>query len=287
MDLPAEKNAPLASMGREWKGARIMLLRLAGRSRVLLSPLFVSALSLLSLGVGLGACGAERVTIDDDPDSGLSRTPRDAATGTDSSAPTDSSVPPDAGSDAARDARDDGPITARDAEADASTTPTRLVISEVFAADILSKRYVEIAGPPAGLIGDLRLRIVSNTGVVLKTVDVGKSPTELMPARGTWVVGGIAEFRVDNGYLVSDWDLPSDNGTVQLVRGSTLLDVVGYGAPAAVVQSAPTEATEGAAAITPGTKSLLRRPPHLDTGSNAADFCRGAASPNAPNVCDP
>ena len=88
------------------------------------------------------------------------------------------------------------------------------------------------------LIGDLKLRIGSDTGVVLKSVDVGKTPTEMMPARGTWVVGGLAGSSVDNGLLVSDWDLPLDSGSVQLVRvgaagGVTLHDVVGYGTPAA------------------------------------------------------
>jgi len=238
------------------------------------------------------ACAAERVTIEDDADTGASRTARDSSVGSDSATP-DAASSVDSGTDgSSADAKADGPVVLRDAQADASTVPTRLVIGEISATDILSKRYVEIAGPPATLIGDLKLRIVSNTGVVLKTVDVAKSATEVMPARGTWVVGGIAEFRVDTGYLVSEWDLPSDSGSVQLVRqgaGVTLLDVVGYGTPAAQAQSAPVETSEGTAAVPPTTtgKALLRRPPHVDTGSNVADFCRGNASPNAANVCDP
>jgi hypothetical protein len=237
------------------------------------------------------ACAGERVTIEGEGDTGASRPVRDSDVGSDGSV-ADAATSFDSGTDSsAADAKADAPVV-RDAEADASTVPTRLVIDEINATDILSKRYVEIAGPPAMLIGDLKLRIVSNTGVVLKTVDVAKTATEVMPARGTWVVGGIAELRVDTGYLVSEWDLPSDSGSVQLVRqgaGVTLLDVVGYGTPAAQAQSAPVETREGSAAVPPTTtgKALLRRPPHVDTGSNVADFCRGNASPNAANVCDP
>ena len=250
-----------------------------------------SSLSVLTASL-VFACGAERVTIEDDGDTGASRTARDSAVTTDS-ATQDAATPADSGTDgASADAKPDGPIVLRDAEADASTVPTRLVIDEINATDILSKRYVEIAGPPGVLIGDLKLRIVSGSGVVLKTVDVAKSATEVMPARGSWVVGGIAELRVDTGYLVSEWDLPSDNGSVQLVRqgaGVPLVDVVGYGTPAAQAQSAPFETSEGTAAVPPTTtgKALLRKPPHVDTGSNVADFCRGNASPNAANVCDP
>ncbi len=242
-----------------------------------------------TLGV---ACAAERVTIDDEPETGASRSFRDGGSADSATVPpadanlqADAPVPP-------RDAARDGPPTLRDAEADAASPPRRLVVSEVFAADILSRRYVELAGPPSMLIGDLKLRIVSDTGVVLKSVDVGKRPTELMPARGTWVVGGLAGPSVDNGLLVSDWDLPSDSGSVQLVRVGAagdvaLLDVVGYGTPAAQVQSVPTESKEGTAAMSPGQKALLRKPSHVDTGNNLNDFCRGASSPNRANVCDP
>jgi hypothetical protein len=250
-------------------------------------------LTLLSLGacvsVSFTGCAAERVTLEDEDDTGVSRTPKDAAS-IDAKSPTDASTdgaaPSDGGSndgsvDAAPDASDAG-------KTDAGTAP--LVISEVFAADILSKRYVEIAGPPGTPLVDLKLRIVSSTGTVLKTVDVPKGTGDVMPARGTWVVGGIAEAAVDNGLLVSAWDLPSDNGSVQLVRQgatTTLLDVVGYGTCAAQVATAPTASFEGVAAVTPGTKALLRKPGRADTGVNADDFCKGSASPNAANVCDP
>lgn len=247
----------------------------------------LTALSLAAcLSFSFAGCAAERVTLEDEEDTGVSRTPKDAAS-IDAKSPTDattdSATPRDASSTdgATTDASDAG-------KTDAGTSA--LVISEVFAADILSKRYVEIAGPPGTPLADLKLRIVSATGTVLKTVDVPKGAGDVMPARGTWVVGGIAEAAVDNGLLVSAWDLPSDNGSVQLVRqgaSTTLLDVVGYGTCAAQVATAPTTAFEGAAAVTPGTKALLRKPGRADTGVNADDFCKGSASPNAVNVCDP
>lgn len=252
----------------------------------------LTALSLAAcLSFSFAGCAAERVTLEDEEDTGVSRTPKDAAS-IDAKSPTDattdSATPRDASSTDAS-STDGATADASDAgKTDAGTSA--LVISEVFAADILSKRYVEIAGPPGTPLADLKLRIVSATGTVLKTVDVPKGAGDVMPARGTWVVGGIAEAAVDNGLLVSAWDLPSDNGSVQLVRqgaSTTLLDVVGYGTCAAQVATAPTAAFEGAAAVTPGTKALLRKPGRADTGVNADDFCKGSASPNAVNVCDP
>lgn len=233
-------------------------------------------------------CGAERVIVpEDDPDTGT-RTLRDGAVAPDGAKPeADARVASDAALDAAAPDASDG-ATLQDARADAAVVG--VTISEVFAADILSRRFVEIAGPASTPLGELKLRIADGAGVVLKTVDVANTASDVMPARGTWVTGGLAGTSVDHGLLVSAWDLPSDNGTVQLVRvsgaGTTVIDVVGYGTAAAQLTSTPTTSREGAAAGTPGTKSLLRKPPQVDTGSNIADFCLGASSPNAANVCD-
>jgi hypothetical protein len=252
----------------------------------------VTVLSLgACLSLSFAGCAAERVTLEDEEDTGVARTPKDAAS-IDARSPTDASTdsaPPRDATSSDGSPQDSATTDASDAGKTDSGTAA-LVISEVFAADILSKRYVEIAGPPGTPLVDLKLRIVSSTGSVSKTVDVAKSAGDVMPARGTWVVGGLAELAVDNGLLVSAWDLPSDNGSVQLVRQgatTTLLDVVGYGTCAAQVATAPTPAFEGAAAVTPGTKALLRKPGRADTNVNADDFCKGVASPNAANVCDP
>lgn len=244
----------------------------------------------LSLPLLAHACAAERVVAEDDPDTGLGRPLRDGSTP--DSATADASTRDAASADArtedatATDASTDA--RAPDAQTDAAVVG--VTISEIFAADILSRRYVEIAGPVSTPLGELKLRIADGTGNVLKTVDVANTTADAMPARGTWVVGGLAGTSVDHGVLVSAWDLPTDNGTVQLVRvsssGTTVVDVVGYGASAAQLTSTPTTSREGASAITPNAKSLLRKPPQVDTGDNASDFCRGNASPNALNVCD-
>jgi hypothetical protein len=251
---------------------------------------FVTSVSLVTFvfagAVATHGCAAERVTIEDDTDATFSRPLRDAQTTTDAPvAEKDAAV-----EDASRaDAVADG--APADARPDAPTPTAKIVISEVLEADVLSRRYVELAGPAGSSLADLKLRIVSATGAVLVTVDVARNTTDTMPARGTWVVGGIAGTSVDNGYLVSQWDLPSGSGTVQLVRATggtvTLVDVVGYGTPAAQVASAPTETRRGQPAPDPAGKALLRRPPSVDTMNNSADFCRGVASPNGANVCDP
>jgi len=249
-----------------------------------------AALAIATTCLAPFACSAERVTVEDDPDTGLSRTPRDGSTTPPKDAtpePVDASRPTDAQADATpADAGADA--TVRDAQADAAVVG--VTISEIFGADILSRRFVEIAGPASTPLGELKLRIADGAGAILKTVDVASASGDVMPARGTWVVGGLAGSSVDHGLLVSAWDLPSDNGTVQLVRVSggltTVVDVVGYGAAAAQLATSPTPSREGTAAATPAGKSLLRRPPQTDTGNNATDFCRGNASPNAVNVCD-
>ncbi len=253
---------------------------------------WVLALVALVAGAsaGLAACEAERAVLPEDADAGPSRALRDAEpaeTGADARVPPgplDASLP-DAPS--ARDAGED----ARDAGAVADAATAGVVLNEIFAADALSRRYVELAGPPGAPIGDLSLRIIGSSGVVLKQVAVASTVTAQMPARGTWVVGGLGEVAVDQGYTVSAWDLPSDSGSVQLVRtgasGLVLVDVVGYGVPAVRATSAPTTTSEGAPAASPGAGALLRKPPARDTDNNAGDFCAGPASPNRANVCAP
>lgn len=250
---------------------------------------FVGSTALVTFvfagAVASPGCAAERVTIEDDTDATFSRPLKDGQATVDAPiAEEDASEKDAATADAAADS------APADARTDAAP-PGKIVISEILEADVLSRRYVELAGPAGAPLSDLKLRIVGANGAVLVTVDVARSAADTMPARGTWVVGGIAGTSVDNGYLVSQWDLPSGSGTVQLVRvaGSTvtLVDVVGYGTPAAQVVSAPTETRRGQPAPDPAGKALLRRPPSLDTMNNAADFCRGVASPNGANVCDP
>ena len=246
----------------------------------------VALVTLVFAGaVASPGCAAERVTIEDDTDATFSRPLKDGQAAVDAPiAEKDASEKDAATADAAAD------TAPADARTDAAP-PGKIVISEILEADVLSRRYVELAGPAGATLSDLKLRIVGSNGAVLVTVDVARSAADTMPARGTWVVGGIAGTSVDNGYLVSQWDLPSSSGTVQLVRvaGSTvtLVDVVGYGTPAAQVVSAPTETRRGQSAPDPAGKALLRRPPGMDTMNNAADFCRGVASPNGANVCDP
>jgi hypothetical protein len=152
-------------------------------------------------------------------------------------------------------------------------------------------------------VDDLKLRLVTATGVVKYEVAVGPAGS-VFHANGLWVVGGAQTYKlnvtpstVDVVVGLASWGLDNAGGAVQVVRGSTLLDVVGYrrdpdgGAlppaaspPAATVEGRPATVPDPPAGQAP-QRSLGRRAAALDTNENATDFCAMQASPGAANSC--
>ena len=159
--------------------------------------------------------------------------------------------------------------------------------------------YVELRAAPGTLVGGLLLRVLDKTGGV-KTIVAVADVGETVGPTGFWVVGGAQTFRlgvsdrVDQVVPLANWGLDTDRGAVQLMRGSTLLDVVGWSetadAGAIPAPTAPPTATgEGSPSRVPtiAKHSFGRRSDAADTNDNAADFCSMAASPGfAQKVCD-
>ncbi|MBX3220543.1 MAG: hypothetical protein KF795_08500, partial [Labilithrix sp.] len=150
---------------------------------------------------------------------------------------------------------------------------------------------------PGTPVHDLRLRLIDGTGNVKYVVSVGM-PGDVVGGTGYWVVGGTLTFRlgvrdrVDRTVSLNDWGLETSRGAVQLVRGSTLLDVVGWSSdpgvgPVAEPSSPPKATVEGSVAAIPTIQKTSGKPAHsfgrranaADTGDNRADFCSMVASP--------
>lgn len=208
--------------------------------------------------------------------------------------------------------RADGSTTANDASTDAftdandandgapGTAPVQ--INEIFVDnDGLGDgtELVELRAAPGTRTDDLKLRIVRFNGDIKYEVTVGLAG-QTFNAAGLWVVGGQQTFKlnvqenVDRTLSLANWGLDNDRGAVQLLRGTTLLDVVGYardpdaGAPPAPA-SPPTATVEGKVAAVPDPpagapagrkhRSFGRKTAAADTNDNAADFCAMEASP--------
>lgn len=160
--------------------------------------------------------------------------------------------------------------------------------------------FVELRAAPGTPVDDLKLRLLYADGQVKYEVSVG-DPGAKFPANGLWVVGGGQTFKlnvlehVDRTISLGTWGLDNGHGAVQVVRGTTLLDVVGYAStldagtlpPPA---SAPKATVEGTAALVPAPANgmnrkglgLGRKTGAADTNDNAADFCKMEASPGYP-----
>ena len=199
--------------------------------------------------------------------------------------------------DASADAPPDAPV--------ANTAPVQ--INELFVDNAGlgdGAEFVELRAVPGTPVDDLKLRLIYADGQVKYEVSVG-DPGAKFPANGLWVVGGGQTFKlnvldhVDRTVSLSTWGLDNDHGAVQVVRGTTLLDVVGYAStldagtlpPPA---SAPKATVEGTAALVPASPNganakavgLGRKVGAADTNDNAADFCKMEASPGYPqNAC--
>ncbi|MBL8608704.1 MAG: hypothetical protein JNL38_15365 [Myxococcales bacterium] len=216
--------------------------------------------------------------------------------------------PPDpdggAGKDAGKDAALDAPVDApRDAALDApgdAATSASVRIAELYFDPGASygdgAEYVELRGAPGTPVGDLRLRLVHETGGVKYDVAVG-SATDVIGPTGTWVVGGgsvfkvAAQNRVDTVVSLAQWGLSAGSGSVQLVRGPSrdLVDVVGYGGAVSPPATAPTQTVEGTVAAVPtlDKHGIGRKPAAADTNDNSKDFCSMLATPGFPQAaCD-
>ena len=188
----------------------------------------------------------------------------------------------------------------KDAAADAPLNTAPVQINEIYVDNAFLRgdatEYVELRAAPGTRVDDLKLRIIYANGVVKYEVPVGNSG-DVFSATGLWVVGGMQTFKlnvvdhVDQALSAAVFGL-DDRGAVQLVRGSTLLDVVGYGddpdagavpAPA----TPPTATSEGRLALAADqpasssapARSIGRKTGAADTNNNSADFCKMVASP--------
>jgi hypothetical protein len=219
----------------------------------------------------------------------------------------DSSTPADTGIDAPLDSGSD--VTPGDASTDTSdaagdvadtrevasdgATPTSLRIDEIYVDLDLSGdavEFVEIAGPPDTSLDGLHLRLIDPTGKV--KYDVAITSGKKLGSSGRWVVGGnrtdtfFTGGRLDQSVSIASWGLDNTAGAVQLVSGTTLLDVVGYGAKPAPPATPPTATYETDVAPLPATvKNSLARRGGVDTNDNAADFCAQSGNPGSAGTC--
>jgi hypothetical protein len=162
--------------------------------------------------------------------------------------------------------------------------------------------YVELRAAVGTPVDDLKLRLLHADGQVKYEVTVGEAGAKF-GMNGLWVVGGGSTFKlnvqehIDKTVALGTWGLDNARGAVQLVRGTTLLDVVGYGTDAdagalAPPASPPLATVEGSIAkvpnapippTPPATKNkgsaFGRKTGAADTNDNRADFCKMEASP--------
>lgn len=263
--------------------------------------LFFASITALVTGAAMAfvACAETASPIDDGdasaPPLDVGSPPADP----DSSADARSDAKPnaDGGADAPGDAiATDAP---KDAPTDAPSSAT-VRIAEIYSDPGVTygdgAEYVELRGAPGTPVGDLRLRLVHQTGGVKYDVAVG-GPSDVIGASGTWVVGGGSVFkvaatnRVDTTVSLANWGLDGTAGSVQLVRGAArdLVDVVGYGGAVDPPATAPTQTVEGtvAARATLDKHGIGRKAAAADTDDNSKDFCSMAATPGYPQAaCD-
>ena len=253
-----------------------------------LLPLAAHAACASSNGDAIGSQTYDASPLDpgknpDDPETSIPE--RDSAT------PPDAQTPIDAGADVKTDAANVAPVQ----------------INEIYVDNAFLRgdatEYVELRGAAGVAVDDLKLRILYANGQVKYEVQVGNAG-EKFGANGLWVVGGNQTFKlnvtdhVDHEVSTANWGL-DDRGAIQLVRGSTLLDVVGYGPDAdagAVAPPAtpPTATSEGKIARTAtqvsssaAARSIGRKTGAADTNVNATDFCQMIASPGfAQKACE-
>jgi hypothetical protein len=224
------------------------------------------------------------------------------ASALDVSNPDDPEPGAEAGSDGStkKDASTDAPVDAKDAApGNAPVQINELFVDNDGLGD--GAEFVELRAAPGTPADDLKLRLVHANGQVKYEVTVGPAGATFN-GNGIWVVGGMQTFKlnakpdhVDQVVALSKWGLDNDRGAIQVVRGTTLLDVVGYardpdaGAlpPLALPPTATVEGTVATVPDAPTTtpavsrihRSFGRKNGAADTNQNATDFCAMEASP--------
>ena len=157
--------------------------------------------------------------------------------------------------------------------------------------------FVELRAAPGTPADDLKLRLLYADGQVKYEVTVG-NPGAKFGASGLWVVGGgltsklNVQDHVDRILNLNAWGLDNGRGAVQVVRGTTLLDVVGYttnpdagtlappaSPPLATVEGSPALVPAAANGMNPKGLTLGRKTAAVDTNNNLVDFCKMEASP--------
>lgn len=260
------------------------------RRRILL------ALAATSLLVAAAACSATNG--DPIPSQVFDASALDVGTNPDDPAGGEGGVDGEDGSPK-KDASSDAPV---DAPKDAPNTAP-VVINEMFVDNKGfgdAAEFVELRAAPGTRADDLKLRILKPDGKLKYEVTVGPAGAKF-DGNGLYAVGGsrldllnvgVAGAHVDNEIFVGMWGLDNTLGAVQLIRGSTLLDVVGYArdpdaGAVPPASSPPTATVEGKRAIVPDGPngngqwaiSFGRKTGAPDTNDNAADFCAMEASP--------
>ncbi|MDB4933556.1 MAG: hypothetical protein JWP87_528 [Labilithrix sp.] len=191
-----------------------------------------------------------------------------------------------------------------DAPAESGPNDAAVQINEIFVDNAGlgdGAELVELRAAAGTPVDDLKLRLIHADGQVKYEVSVG-DPGAKVGTSGLWVVGGGSDFKlnvqshVDKTVSLSTWGLDNAHGAVQLVRGTTLLDVVGYtmdadagtlappaSPPLATVEGKPATVPAAPPAPPPPAKakglSFGRKTGGADTNDNAADFCTMEASP--------
>jgi hypothetical protein len=191
--------------------------------------------------------------------------------------------------DAPVETRADGSADATDAiDAPTDTSPGALRIDEIYVDRDLSGdavEFVEIAGPTDASLDGLHLRLIDAAGTV--KYDVAITTGAKIGSSGRWVVGGnrtdtYFTGRLDQSVGIASWGLDNTAGAVQLVSGTTLVDVIGYGAKVAGPSTPPTATYETDAATLPSSaKQSLARKGGLDTGNNVTDLCAQNGTPGS------
>ncbi|MDB4943333.1 MAG: hypothetical protein JWP97_2867 [Labilithrix sp.] len=218
-------------------------------------------------------------------------------------------IPDDHAEAGAHDASADGSVEDAASEAASDAAPEAavdagapVVINEVYVDLVVrgdATEYVELRGEPNTPVDDLQLRILYADGTPKYVVAVGIAG-ERFNGNGLWVVGGTQTFKlnvtdhVDTTYGAAQFGLDT-RGAVQLLRGTTLLDVVGYGPdadagaippppapPTATSEGKPVKNAAQPAQTTSPARSIGRRTAAADTNANASDFCAMEASPGFP-----
>jgi hypothetical protein len=196
--------------------------------------------------------------------------------------------------------QDAGGDAPSDAPNDTAPNSVPVQINELYVDQLVQgdmTEFVELRAAPGTPVDDLKLRLINGAGVRYE-VSAGVAG-EKFGASGLWVVAGDrldklnVPYKVDRQFnITSPWGLDYP-GAVQLVRGSTLLDVVGYsdepdGGAVPQLMQAPTATVEGKPALAPDNagatgstkrKSFGRKTGALDTNDNSIDFCVMEASP--------